>query len=99
MIALGAGHQHLELSVGMAHTIHMKRTNLVLREDLLHEAVRLSGERTYSRTVERALLDFVNRLKARRILELAGSGAWKGDLGEMRKDSPSGAVTRRHAAR
>jgi Arc/MetJ family transcription regulator len=77
----------------------MKRTNLVLREDLLQEAVRLSGERTYSRTVERALLDFVNRMKARHILELAGSGAWKGDLGEMRKDPPRPAGRRRHAAR
>lgn len=64
----------------------MKRTNLVLREDLLEEAVRLSGERTYSRTVERALEDFVRRIKARQILELAGSGAWEGSLAEMRDD-------------
>jgi Arc/MetJ family transcription regulator len=66
----------------------MKRTNLVLREELLEEAVRLSGERTYSRTVERALEDFVRRIKARRILELAGSGAWEGSLAEMRDDRP-----------
>ena len=64
----------------------MKRTNLVLSEDLLEEAVRLSGERTYSRTVERALEDFVRRIKARQILELAGSGAWEGSLAEMRDD-------------
>ncbi len=38
--------------------IHMKRTNLVLDEHLLEEAVRLSGERTYSRAVERALEEF-----------------------------------------
>lgn len=66
----------------------MKRTNLVLREDLLDEAVRLSGERTYSRAVERALEDFVRRVKARQILELAGSGAWEGNLAEMRDDRP-----------
>jgi len=53
----------------------MKRTSLVLRKELLEEAVRLSGERTYSRTVELALKDFVRRLKARRILELAGSNS------------------------
>lgn len=64
----------------------MKRTNLVVREELLEEAVRLSGERTYSRTVERALEDFVRRAKARRILELAGTGLWEGDLGVMRED-------------
>jgi Arc/MetJ family transcription regulator len=65
----------------------MKRTNLVLDEQLLEEAVRLSGERTYSRTVERALGDFVRRARAGQILELAGSGAWEGDLATMRGDS------------
>src|SRR5437762_282119 len=50
------------------HAIHMKRTNLVLREDLLREAVHLSGEKTYSRAVEIALEDFVRRAKARKIL-------------------------------
>lgn len=64
----------------------MKRTNLVLREDLLEEATRLSGEKTYSRAVERALEEFVRRIKARRILELRGSGLWEGELGEMRAD-------------
>ena len=66
----------------------MKRTNLVIREELLEEAVKLSGERTYSRAVERALEDFVRRIKARRILELAGSGLWEGDLSGMRQDRP-----------
>jgi Arc/MetJ family transcription regulator len=66
----------------------MKRTNLVLDEQLLEEAVRVSGERTYSRAVERALADFVRRAKARRILELAGAGLWEGDLAEMRADRP-----------
>ena len=66
--------------------MRMKRTNLVLDEDLLEEAVRLSGERTYSRTVDRALSEFVRRVRARRILDLAGSGLWEGNLSEMRRD-------------
>jgi len=73
-------------SVAVLHFIHMKRTNLVLNGELLEEATRLSGERTYSRTVERALEDFVRRAKARRILELAGSGLWNGDLSAVRED-------------
>lgn len=64
----------------------MKRTNLVIDPDLLEEATRVSGERTYSRTVERALRDFVQRARARRILDLAGSGLWQGDLSVMRED-------------
>ena len=63
---------------------HMKRTNLVLNEEVLQEVVRLSGEKTYSAAVMRALEDFVRRAKARQILELRGSGLWEGDLGEMR---------------
>ncbi|KAF0245387.1 MAG: hypothetical protein FD180_1610 [Planctomycetota bacterium] len=66
----------------------MKRTNLVLSEDLLEEATRLSGEKTYSGTVNKALRDFVQRIRARRILSLSGSGLWEGDLGAMRGDRP-----------
>lgn len=76
----------------------MKRTNLVLDEQLLEEATRLSGERTYSRTVERALRDFVQRARARRILELAGSGLWHGELSVVREDHGI-YRTRRRAAR
>ena len=69
--------------------MRMKRTNLVLRAELLEEATRLSGEKTYSRTVERALEEFVRRMKAQRILELRGSGLWEGDVAEMRRDGPA----------
>jgi Arc/MetJ family transcription regulator len=65
----------------------MKRTNLVLDEELLEEATRLSGERTYSRAVNRALLDFLRRARAGRILELAGQGLWEGSLSEVRRDA------------
>jgi Arc/MetJ family transcription regulator len=81
------------------HTKHMKRTNLVLDGDLLEETLRLSGERTYSRAVERAMEDFVRRVKARRILELAGSGAWEGDLAEMREDRSTYGRKRRRVSR
>ena len=64
----------------------MKRTNLVLDEDVLEETLRLSGERTYSAAVDLALREFVRKARAECILELAGSGLWQGDLGEMRGD-------------
>ncbi|MBI4617418.1 MAG: type II toxin-antitoxin system VapB family antitoxin [Planctomycetes bacterium] len=73
----------------------MKLANLVLEEDLLQEATRFSGEKTYSRTVMRALEDFVRRIKARQILSLAGSGLWEGDLSAMRDDRPA---RRRHGS-
>jgi Arc/MetJ family transcription regulator len=75
--------------------MRMKRTNLVLDEALLEEAQRLAGERTYSRTVDRALQDFVRRAKARQILDLAGSGAWQGDLAVVRADASPSRTRRR----
>lgn len=68
----------------------MKRTNLVLDEQVLEEATRLSGDKTYSATVQRALVEFVRRARSRQILELRGSGLWEGDLGAMRRDAAPG---------
>lgn len=65
----------------------MKRTSLVLPEDLLREAMRISGEKTSSQAVERALEEYVRRADARGILSLRWSGGWEGDLTEMRKDA------------
>ena len=67
----------------------MKRIHLVLDEQLLAEVMRLSGKRTYSAAVGRALSDYVRRAHAGRILELAGSGLWEGDLAAMRDDDKS----------
>ncbi len=60
----------------------------MLDEELIEEATRLAGERTWSRTIEMALRDFVRRVRARRILELRGSGLFEGDLAAMRSDRP-----------
>jgi Arc/MetJ family transcription regulator len=69
--------------------MRMKRTTLVLDEKLLAEVLRLSGERTSSAAVTRALQEYVRGAEARRmILELAGCGLWEGDLAAMRDDTP-----------
>ena len=65
----------------------MKRTNVVLDEHLLEEAVRVSGEKTYSRTIERALEEMIRRAKVQGIEQLAGSGLWVGSLAVMRDDT------------
>lgn len=69
------------------YPVRMKRTNLVLDENVLEEATRLSGAKTYSSAVMKALEDFIRRAKARRILDLTGCGLWEGDLAEMRRDA------------
>ena len=40
----------------------MKRTNVILDEALLEEALRRSGEKTYSATINRALQERVHKL-------------------------------------
>lgn len=69
--------------------MHMKRTNLVLDEQILVEATQLSGKTTWSATVNLALSEFVRRARARELLTLRGSGAWEGDLEAMRRDAGS----------
>ena len=71
----------------IGYNIHMKRTSLVLDEDLLEEALRVLGTKTYSETVNLALKE---ALRMRRIQGLAGHVGkveWLGDLSEMREDS------------
>lgn len=58
----------------------------MLDERVLEQATRLVGGKTYSAVVDRALRDLVRRAKARRILDLTGSGLWEGDLAAMRGD-------------
>jgi Arc/MetJ family transcription regulator len=66
--------------------IHMKRTNLVLDEQLLEEAVRVLGVKTYSAAVNQALKEAIRVKKAHKLRELFGSGIWEGNLSEMRED-------------
>jgi Arc/MetJ family transcription regulator len=66
----------------------MKRTNLVLDADMLNEARRVSGAKTYSEVVNKALAELVRRHRMRSITEFFGKGLWKGDLAEMREDRP-----------
>ncbi len=62
----------------------MKSKTLLLDDQLLEEVMKASGEKSYSKAVNRALEDFLRRHRAVRILELAGSGLWEGNLSEMR---------------
>lgn len=71
----------------------------MLNAALLEETLKVSQERTYSRAVERAMEDFVKRARARRILELAGSGAWQGELSVVREDAPRHGKGRRRGPR
>ena len=68
----------------------MKRTNLVLDERLLAEAVQVLAAKTYSAAVNTALEEVIRVRKMQSIPRFFGSGIWEGDLAQMREDRPTG---------
>lgn len=75
----------------------MKRTNLVLDEDLLKEATREMGLKTYSATVNAVLKEAVRRMRVRKLAGFVGKVEWVGDLSKMREDNPRKRSTKRSA--
>jgi len=73
----------------------MRRTNVVLDEQLLDEAVRVLGLKTYSATINLALQEAIRMREIQKIGSFFGKGLWSGNLAEMREDR---AVPKRRAA-
>jgi hypothetical protein len=73
----------------------MKRTNLVLDEQLLEQATQVLAAKTYSAAVNTALEEVIRVRKIQSIPRFFGSGLWEGDLSEMRRDRPSRRPRRR----
>ena len=65
----------LGVCVLLCDTSHMA-TNLAISPDLLNRAVEVSGEKTKTATVTRALKEFIARREQRRLLELFDSLEW-----------------------
>ena len=64
----------------------MRRTNLVLDEQLLEQATRVLGSKTYSAAVNTALQEVVRLRRIQALPRFFGSGIWQGNLSEMRQD-------------
>jgi len=68
------------------------RTTLAINEELLNEVKLLSGAKTKKDAVEKALVDFVRRKRAKKLLQLEGkielSFTPKELLARRRKDVP-----------
>lgn len=62
----------------------MMRTNLELDEKLIQEGLRLSLLKTKKDLVNKALEEYVKRLRRKGLIEYAGSGIWEGDLNKSR---------------
>jgi Arc/MetJ family transcription regulator len=62
------------------------RTNIVIDEALMAEALKLSGARTKRRVVEDSLRLMIQLKRQERIKTARGKLRWQGDLDAMRKD-------------
>lgn len=80
------GHYSIDTNIMLLHTMHMKRTNLVLDESILKEAARVLGAKTYSAAVNQALEEIVNVRKIQNLQQFFGKDLWEGELSEMRQD-------------
>jgi Arc/MetJ family transcription regulator len=61
------------------------RTNIVLDEELIAEAMRRTGIKTKRAVVEEALRTLIQLKRQEEILALRGKLKWEGDLDEMRR--------------
>ena len=64
----------------------MKRTSLVLDEEILREATRVLGAKTYSAAVNQAMQEVLCIRKIQSLPEFFGKGLWQGDLTQMGED-------------
>jgi Arc/MetJ family transcription regulator len=63
----------------------MKRTNILLDEDLVGKGMRLTGIQTRKALIDHALRELVRRKGQKRILQLQGRLSWEGNLAQMRE--------------
>src|SRR5208282_2934061 len=66
----------------MWYTMRMKRTNLVLDAQILEEATRVLGVKTYSATVNQALAEVIRIRKIQSLPSFFGNRLWEGELAE-----------------
>ncbi len=62
------------------------RINIVIDDDLMNDAIRLSGAKSKREAVELALKLLIDLKRQESIKKLRGKLKWEGDLDEMRSD-------------
>lgn len=70
----------------MKHTHYFMRTNIIIDDKLMKQAMDISGAKTKKATVEKALTLLIRMKKQENIRALKGMLNWEGDLDTMRAD-------------
>ena len=60
------------------------RTNIVLRDDLVNEVIKMGEAKTKRQAIEKALENYIRFLKFQEFRKLRGKINWEGDLMKMR---------------
>ena len=67
-------------------SIHIMRTNIVIDDKLMADALKLTGARTKREAVELGLKTLLQTARQADVKRLRGKIAWEGDLDAMRRD-------------
>jgi len=62
------------------------RTNIVIDDELMNDAIRLTGVKTKREAVEIALRSLIALKKQEKLKAFRGKLKWEGDLNDMRAD-------------
>ena len=62
------------------------RTNIVIDDSLMHDALKLTGLKTKREAVEMGLKTLIKLKKQEQLKQFRGKLQWEGDLEEMRQD-------------
>ena len=67
----------------------MKRTNVVLDEDLIDDCIKATGIKTRKALIDHALRELLRHENQTKILDLKGKINWEGNLDEWRQSRSS----------
>lgn len=67
----------------------MKRTNVVLDDNLVEDCIKATGIKTRKALIDHALKELLRHEKQTKILDLKGNINWEGNLDEWRQDRSS----------
>jgi Arc/MetJ family transcription regulator len=67
----------------------MKRTNVVLDDNLVEDCIKATGIKTRKALIDHALRELLRHENQIKILDLKGSINWEGNLDEWRQDRKS----------
>ena len=67
----------------------MKRTNIVLDDDLVEDCIKATGIKTQKALIDHALRELLRHENQTKILDLKGKINWEGNLEEWRQDRNS----------